>query len=255
MSIFSETINSMKSQFIPTVDNKVKMTINGDIACPSGGEYRAFINGELTSVPEDILINIPLYRINKTLDQVRPGDIIKTTEKKTMKSGYVDPEGKYTYRKVLEVKDGSIKTISFSGIKSTKTPVKDFFFGQKTVSVIVNLFGNMFGNTDASQNNMQNMMMLAALSDSENFCGGDFKKILPYMMMSGNNLFTQNNGSFNPYIFAFMGNENMSDLAVLAMMQNNGIANNIFSKFVSCPNQCSCGEDKSNETIEEECSK
>ena len=246
MSIFSKAIAAMKAQYIPTVDNKVKMTINGDIACPSGGEYRAFVNGEITSVPEDLLIDVPVYRIAKPIDQVKPGDIIKTFEQKKMKSGYIDPEGKYTYRKVLEVKDGAINTISFSGTKSTQTPVKDFFFGQKTASVVVNLMSGITGG-DMNQNmmlmaalseggnvskmlpfmmmqnngqmNMQNMAVLMALSEDDDcYCGeSKFKKMLPFLVMQNGS-----NQQFNPMMLALMSGGDVSDAVMFMMMQQNG---------------------------------
>lgn len=212
--IFNSIIANYKAQFIPVRDEKVRCTMDGTIACPSNGEYHAFINGELTNVPQELLIDVPVYRISKPIDQLRPGDIIKTSSAKTLKDGTVSPEGKFTYRLVKSVADGKISTISFSGADSKITPVKDFFLGQKTASVVVNLFAGIAGGAAGTGIAGINPMLLMALASDGDKSG--MKDMLPFLMMQGGAAGT----GINPMMFlALKDGDGDGDLSDLFMMQ------------------------------------
>ena len=132
-------IAKYKSQFVPVRDTKLGIYIpTGDIAkavkvdgsYANPSEYRVFINGELTTVPASLVTtSIPVYRINKTLDQLREGDVIRTGDEK-----------KFTYRRVTRVDGSNIIADSFGGASGGKvTAIKDLFMDAKTVSVAVNM--------------------------------------------------------------------------------------------------------------------
>lgn len=211
----SSVIANFKAQFVPVKDKYAKLTFNGDIACPGDHEYRAFVNGVLTSIPEEMLLDVPFYRILKPIDQVKAGDIIFTCAAKKKKDGSVDPEGSFTYRLVNEVKDGKICTSSFGGSNSTITPVADFFMGQKTVYVLINLFGGIAAGTTTGAAPAFNPMMLALLDKDGD---SSIKDILPFMLM-------QQSGAagFNPMmLLALKDGGSTKDLLPLLMMQQGG---------------------------------
>lgn len=228
-SVFTNALNKMKATLVPVKDDKVRITMNGDLACPSNGEYHAFINGELTSVPEELLLDVPMFRISKPIDKVQPGDVIKTSAPKTLKDGSVCDEGKFTYRLVRKIKDGKIYTTSYSGAESTITPIKDFFLGQKTASVVVNCFGSMFNSqgaaTGAAGIQGMNPMMMFMLMDRKGG-DGDLKSILPFMMMQGGQANVMNNPMMAMMLLGD-GKTDMSDMLMFSMMQNGGF-NNLF---------------------------
>lgn len=210
----SSVIANFKAQFVPVKDKYAKLTFNGDIACPGDHEYRAFVNGVLTSIPEEILLNVPFYRILKPIDQVKAGDIIFTCAAKKKKDGTVDPEGSFTYRLVNEVKDGKICTSSFGGSNSTITPVADFFMGQKTVYVLINLFSGIADTTTGAATAFNPMMLALLDKDGDS----SIKDMLPFMLM-------QQGGAagFNPMmLLALKDGGSTKDLLPLLMMQQGG---------------------------------
>lgn len=210
----SSVIANFKAQFVPVKDKYAKLTFNGDIACPGDHEYRAFVNGVLTSIPEDVLLDVPFYRILKPIDQVKAGDIIFTCAAKKKKDGTVDPEGSFTYRLVNEVKDGKICTSSFGGSNSTITPVADFFMGQKTVYVLINLFGGITGTATGATPTFNPMMLALLDKDGDS----SIKDMLPFMLM-------QQGGAagFNPMmLLALKDGSSTKDLLPLLMMQQGG---------------------------------
>lgn len=214
-SSIKSIVTNFKNQFIPVKDKYAKMTFNGDIACPGEHEYRAFINGVLTSIPEELLLDVPFYRIVKPIDQVKTGDIIVTFANKVKKDGSVDPEGKFTYRLVNDIKDGKICTSSYGGSNSTITPVADFFMGQKTVYVLINLFAGFNG--AAGTTTGFNPMMLALLSKDGS---SSIKDLLPLMLMQQGGAVA---GGFNPLmLLALKDGGSTKDLLPLLMMQQGG---------------------------------
>ena len=219
-SIMSKAIANYKSQFVPTKDDKVRITMDGKIVCPSQGEYRFFSKNEagdyvLSNVPEELCLDVPVYRISKPISQLQAGDTIKTGH-----------DNKFTYHIVTKVGDGKISTISYGGNSKKITPINDFFLGAQTVSVVVNIFGNGFngagagaaGAAPATGFGGMNPMMLLALSKD----GGDssLKSLLPLMMMQGGAA----PAGFNPMMLALLGKDGDSDLdlATLMLMQSQG---------------------------------
>ena len=108
-----------KAQFVPTRDTKLGIYIpTGDVAkavkvdgsYSNPDEYRVFINGELTTVPAALVTtSIPLYRINKPIDQLKVGDIVRTGDEK-----------KFTYRLVTKIEGGKVYSNTYGGKEDTK---------------------------------------------------------------------------------------------------------------------------------------
>ena len=207
---FSSVLEKVKGQFMPQVDNKLRMTMDGRIAAPHAGEYTVFdANDELVSLPADLVLDLPVYSILKTIDNVVPGDVIRTGDDK-----------KYTYQRVDAIVDGKIKTSTYGGNTRTITPIKDFFMGQKTVRVAINLFGNCFGNGSGDGAQQFNPMMLLALKDGDS----KMSDLLPFFLM--------NQGQqFNPMMLLALKGDDSSDFFEMMLMQNLMQGKNIFSMF------------------------
>lgn len=216
MSKMIETyIEKMKASFLPQVDTCVKMTFEG-VMCvrtntANGKEWLGMQNGEIFSYPEEMLLDFPVYNIAKTIDQIKPGDIIKSTSS--------------TYSVVEEVKNGKIYSVTFGGNVRKNTPITDFFTRTKTVRVVVNPFG-MF-NTNQTANNMLPLLMMMDKEGTKS----DLADILMFSTMQSGQ------GSVNPFgnlmnsPFAMMtllgkkGDSSMKDILFLQMMSGN---NNMF---------------------------
>ena len=214
-------INSMiakyKSQFVPVRDTKLGIYIpTGDIAkavkvdgsYSDPSEYRVFINGELTTVPASLVTtSIPVYRINKPLDQLREGDVIRTGDEK-----------KFTYRRVTRVDGNNIIADSFGGASGGKvTAIKDLFMDAKTVSVAVNMMSGF--NLQGQGGVLQNPMLLAMLNDEDTDSG------LEAMIMM--NMFGQQGGNTNNLLPLFLmkdGDVDAKTFMLMQAMQNQGNA-------------------------------
>lgn len=208
-------IAKYKSQFVPVRDTKLGIYIpTGDIAkavkvdgsYSNPVEYRVFINGELTTVPASLVTtSIPVYRINKTLDQLREGDIIRTGDEK-----------KFTYRRVTRVDGNNIIADSFGGASGGKvTAIKDLFMDAKTVSVAVNMMSGF--NLQGQGGVLQNPMLLAMLNDDDTDSG------LEAMIMM--NMFGQQGGNTNNLLPLFLmkdGDVDAKTLMLMQAMQNQG---------------------------------
>ena len=206
-------LNSMiakyKSQFVPVRDTKLGIYIpTGDIAkavkvdgsYSNPEEYRVFLNGELTTVPASLVTtSIPVYRINKPLDQLREGDIIRTGDEK-----------KFTYRRVTRVDGNNIIADSFGGASGGKvTAIKDLFMDAKTVSVAVNMMSGF--NLQGQGGVLQNPMLLAMLNDEDGDCG------LETMIMM--NMFNQQGGTTNNLLPLLLMKDGDFDAKTLMLMQ------------------------------------
>ena len=208
-------IERMKASFLPQVDTCVKMTFDG-VMCvrtntANGKEWLGMQNGEIFAYPEEMLLDFPVYNIAKTIDQIKTGDIIKSTSS--------------TYSVVEEVKNGKIYSVTFGGNVRKNTPITDFFTRTKTVRVIVNPFG-MF-NTNQTANNMLPLLMMMDKEGNKS----DLADILMFSTMQSGQ------GSANPFgnlmnsPFAMMtllgkkGDSSMKDILFLQMMSGN---NNMF---------------------------
>ena len=213
-------IAKYKSQFVPVRDTKLGIYIpTGDIAkavkvdgsYSNPVEYRVFINGELTTVPASLVTtSIPVYRINKTLDQLREGDVIRTGDEK-----------KFTYRRVTRVDGNNIIADSFGGASGGKvTAIKDLFMDAKTVSVAVNMMSGF--NLQGQGGVLQNPMLLAMLNDEDGDNGLDTMIML--------NMFSQQSGAANnnllPLLFMKGGDFDAKTLMLMQMAQGQGAQNN-----------------------------
>lgn len=217
-NFISSMIAKYKSQFVPVRDTKLGIYIpTGDIAkavkvdgsYSNPVEYRVFINGELTTVPASLVTtSIPVYRINKTLDQLRAGDIIRTGDEK-----------KFTYRRVTRVDGNNIIADSFGGASGGKvTAIKDLFMDAKTVSVAVNMMSGF--NLQGQGGVLQNPMLLAMLNDEDDTDSG-----LETMIMM--NMFGQQGGNTNnllPLLLMKDGDVEAKTFMLMQAMQNQGNA-------------------------------
>lgn len=221
-NFISSMIAKYKSQFVPVRDTKLGIYIpTGDIAkavkCDGSysnpEEYRVFINGELTTVPAALVTtSIPVYRINKPLDQLKVGDIVRTGDEK-----------KFTYRLVTKIEGGKVYSNTYGGKEDTKvTAIKDLFIDNKTVSTVVNLMqGFNFGGQGGV---LQNPMLLALLNDEEGDNGLDTMIML--------NMFGKQSGLVNnsmlPLLLMKDGDFDMKTLMFMQMMQGQSTqANNL----------------------------
>lgn len=213
-------IAKYKSQFVPTRDTKLGIYIpTGDIAkavkvdgsYSNPDEYRVFINGELTNVPASLVTtSIPIYRINKPIDQLKVGDVVRTGDGK-----------KFTYRLVTKIENGKVYSNTYGGKEDTKvTAIKDLFVDTKTVSVVVNLMaGFNFGGQGGV---LQNPMLLAMLNDEDDDNGLDTMIML--------NMFSQQSGAANnnllPLLLMKGGDFDAKTLMLMQMAQGQGAQNN-----------------------------
>jgi hypothetical protein len=215
MKKFSETIiERMKSSFVPQLDDKARLAMDGTVCIrtnTANGKEWLGIKGEgMVAYPEELLLeDVPVFTIAKTINQVKVGDIVKSTSS--------------TYSRVEKIKDGYIYSTSFGGNMRKNVPVTDFLTQQKTVRVVVNPFSFAGG---AEMNN--NMMLMMLLSDKGN--DNDLAEVMMLAsMMSGQ-------GQTNPFgnmtsnpmalmAFAGKGNSSMKDIMMINMLQQGGLMN------------------------------
>lgn len=205
-----------KAQFVPVRDTKLGIYIptgaiakavkqDGSYSDPS--EYRVFIDGELTNVPASLVTtSIPVYRINKPIDQLKVGDIVRTGDDK-----------KFTYRLVTKIENGKVYSNTYGGKEDTKvTAIKDLFVDSKTVSTVVNLMQGF--NFNGQGGVLQNPMLLALLNDEDGDTGLDTMIML--------NMFGQQSGSANNNLLPFLlmkdGDFDVKNLMFMQMMQGQG---------------------------------
>ena len=211
--MFETVVERMKASFIPQVDDKARLAMDGTVCVrtntANNKEWLGIKGNEIFSYPEDLLLeDVPVFTIAKTIDQVKVGDIIKATSS--------------TYAKVEKIKDGQIFSTSFGGNMRKNVPVTDFLTQQKTVRVVVNPFG-MTGGTD-----MNNNMMLMMLLDNKEEKGGDLAEIMMLASMingqsSANPFANMMNNPMALMAFAGKGGSSMKDIMMLQMFQNGGL--------------------------------
>lgn len=203
--MISNYVERMKSAFVPQVDNQARMAMDGTVCVrtntANGKEWLGFKNGEAVAYPEEMLIDVPVYTIAKTIDQVKAGDIVKATSS--------------TYARVEKIEGNQVYSVSFGGNMRKNTPVTDFLTQQKTIRVVVNPFGGFAGDMN------NNMMMLMLLDGKE----GDLAEVmmLASMMQGTTNPF--GNIMSNPMaMMMFMKGEGGSskDFLTMMMLQNCG---------------------------------
>ena len=206
-------IERMKASFVPQVDEKARMTMDGTVVVltntANGKEWLGIKNGEKVAYPEEMLLDgVPVYTIAKTLDQIKPGDIVKATSS--------------TYAVVEKVEGGNIYNTTFGGNLRKNVPVTDFLTQQKTVRVVVNPFSFAGG---ADMNN--NMMLMMMLDGKENGNGDLAEVMMLASMLNGQ-------GQANPFgnlmanpaaLIAFSGKSggSLKDIMMLQMIQGCGL--------------------------------
>lgn len=209
--MISNYVEKMKAVFVPQVDNQARMAMDGTVCVrtntANGKEWLGFKNGEAIAYPEEMLIDVPVYTIAKTIDQVKPGDIVKATSS--------------TYARVEKIEGNNVYSVSFGGNMRKNTPVTDFLTQQKTVRVVVNPFG-FAGNGEINNN----MMMLMLLDGKESDKGDIAEVMMLASMMSGQ-------GSANPFgnimsnqmawmMFTQKDGSSLKDIMMMQMIQNGG---------------------------------
>ena len=209
--LFSKLIDCYKSQFFPEKEEGVKVSIDGALCVPVNDEYIGVKpDGSLTSYSEQVLIDVPVYSINKPQAQVKVGDIVKIGTR------YGRVNAKNT--------DGSLEIIYFNGVSENTHEIKDMLLGQSLVRVLVNMF-------NFNENNNINPMMLLAMADKEDI---DMKSLfLMQAISSGQGVGGNSANGFNPMLLLALGDENSKNndmLTTIALMQmmsgGNGFFNN-----------------------------
>ena len=206
-------IERMKANFVPQVDDKARIAMDGTVCVrtntANGKEWLGVKDGAMVAYPEEMLMeNVPVYTIAKTIDQVKPGDIVKATSS--------------TYARIERIEKGNVYSTSFGGNVGKNQSIKDFLTGQATVRIVVNPFN--FGGADMNNN----MMMLMMLGDKEEG-QGDLAEIMMLASMLGGQGKTNPFGNImtNPMaMMMFMGKDggSMKDFMMLQMMQNAGVS-------------------------------
>jgi hypothetical protein len=206
-------IERMKTSFVPQVDEKARMTMDGTVVVltntANGKEWLGIKNGEKVAYPEEMLLEgVPVYTIAKTLDQIKPGDIVKATSS--------------TYAVVEKVEGGNIYNTTFGGNLRKNVPVTDFLTQQKTVRVVVNPF-SFAGGAD-----MNNNMMLMMMLDGKESGNGDLAEVMMLASM------LNGQGQANPFgnlmanpaaliAFSGKGGGSLKDIMMLQMIQSCGL--------------------------------
>lgn len=212
-NMISNYIERMKANFVPQVDDKARMTIDGTVVVltntANGKEWLGIKNGEKVAFPEEVLLDgVPVYTIAKTIDQVKPGDIVKATSS--------------TYAVVEKIENGNIYNTTFGGNLRKNVPITDFLTQQKTVRVVVNPFS--FGGGADMNNNMALLMLL----DNKDGNNGDLAEVMMLASMLGGQNGTNPFGNMmsNPMAllaFSGRGGSSLKDIMMLQMIQSNGV--------------------------------
>lgn len=177
----------LKSMFMPVEAEGVRIATDGNICVATSQGYVAIDkNNSLTSYPEELTLNLPVFIVSKPKEQLAVGDVIALER---------------SYAKVTKIKGDQITAIGYTGAGKTVHTIKDFLFNQTMIRVVVSLAGSVGGQI--------NPMMLLALSDKD-----DKKSLLPLMMM------TQNGGAMNmnPMMLMMLSGKDDMDIKDLLMM-------------------------------------
>lgn len=177
----------LKSMFMPVEAEGVRIATDGNICVATNQGYVAIDkNNSLTSYPEELTLNLPVFIVSKPKEQLAIGDVIALER---------------SYAKVTKIEGDKITAIGYTGSGKTVHTIKDFLFNQTMIRVVVSLAGNIGGQI--------NPMMLLALSDKE-----DKNSLLPLMMMS------QNAGmvGMNPMMLMALSGKGDFDIKDMLMM-------------------------------------
>ena len=204
--MFSKLIDYYKSQFFPEKEEGVKLSIDGAMCVPVNGEYVGVKpDGSLTSYSEQVLIDVPVFSINKPQSQVKVGDIVKI--------------GTRYGRVKTKNEDGSLEIIYFNGVAENTHEIKDMLLGQSLVRVLVNMF-------NFNESGGINPMMLLAMTDKEEI---DMKSLFLMQAMSNGQGFSSNSvNGLNPMmLFALSDDRNNDMFTTVALMQMMNASNTV----------------------------
>ena len=214
-NMISTYVEKMKANFVPQIDEKARMTMDGTVVVltntANGKEWLGLKDGAKVAYPEEVILqDVPVYTIAKTINQIKPGDIVKATSS--------------TYAIVEKIEDGIIYNTTFGGNMRKNTPITDFLTQQKTVRVVVNPF-SFAGGSDINNN-----MMMLALLDNKDGGKGDLAEIMMLSsMLAGQGTNPFGNMMSNPMaMMMFMGKDNSSTKDIMTMMM---FANGGFNMF------------------------
>ena len=180
----------IKEMFMPSEAEDIRITTDGNICVATPQGYVAIDkNNCLTSYPEELTLDLPVFIISKPKEQLALNDVIATN------GGYV---------KVTRINDNKISGIKYTGSGTTIHTIKDYVMNQTMVRVVVSLAGNLGG--------QMNPVLLFALSDKE-----DKDSLLPLLLMN------QNGSSLkmNPMML-LMANKDLSTKDILLLSTMNG---------------------------------
>lgn len=210
MGSISNLSKSMFAKFMPAKAEGVRVSMDGNICVETSEGYVTIdANNKLESYPEEFTVDLPVFTICKSIDQLAVGDIIKCPK---------------SYAKITKIEGEKLTAISFTGTGKVVHTIKDILFNQTTVRVVVSMVGNIGG--------QMNPMMMMALMDKESGSGKGLDTTALLAMMSMN----QNGGNLgiNPMMMMLMGGgddkSSLKDLLLMsAMTGGNGF--NMFQGF------------------------
>ena len=190
IAIVDRTLSNVVAQYALPADQTLSNSISIDE------------NNNLTSYPEELTIDLPVYIISKPKEQLAVGDVIALER---------------SYAKVTKISGGKITAISYTGSGKTIHTIKDFLFNQTMVRVVVSLAGNVGGQI--------NPMLLLALSNKD-----DKDALLPLLMMN------QNGGALgmNPMMLMMLTDKgegtSMKDMLLLSAMSGGNMFGGMFGQ-------------------------
>lgn len=189
-------IEKVKSLIVPSINNDFVFTMDGKLGLKNNEKIISYDKNtkEFTEYPENFGFEIPVYEMSVAAKEIKEGDIIKHNNSWVI---------------VKSTKDNSISVLSFTGTSKNVQVVKNFLLNQTMVrKLIVFDFNN--------NSNMNPMMLMLLLKEGEN--NNDLLQTMLIMqMMQGNQqVNTQQNG-FNPIMLLMM--DKSTDVKDLLMMQ------------------------------------
>lgn len=197
----------LKANFMPTEAKDVRIATDGNICVATSEGYVAIDKDfRLTSYPDELTLDFPVFILPKPIAELKEGDVIARDK---------------SYAKVKKIKDGNITVVGYTGAAGTVHPIKDFFLGTTTARVVVSFAGDLNGSI--------NPLMLIALSKEEKN-----SSLLPLLMMS------QNGGALttNPMMLAMLagdGDFDFKDLLMYSAMGGQNVLGNLFGAAPAAP--------------------
>lgn len=196
-----------KEMFMPSEAKDVRIATDGNICVATSQGYVAIdAHNNLTSYPEELTLDLPVFIVSKPKEQLQIGDVIALER---------------SYAKVVNINNGKISAIGYTGSGKTIHTIKDFLFNQTMIRVVVSLAGNIGGQI--------NPMLLMALSGKE-----DKDSLLPLLMMSQQG----GNVGMNPMLLMMMADKgegsSMKDMLLMsALGGGNLFGGNLFGTPVT----------------------